>query len=416
MGASPKAQEHYEKDTITVTSIQPAFKVTGNNFGSLIKTGSDVRNFLASLPNDAGLIGVTCAGKTDGVGAQAIAVMSTLLYSHLTGIPYYHTPFRDVRFSDGKPDWAGRCESFFNLGSGENPVPENVQVVNPSTYLHLGKPSNVIVQVPLCHNYIHRNGSADEYSSIRDSLRKKYFGGSHKKTPSQKYIAAHVRRGDVSLTKHSARYTEDSRVLSLIHKFRKFTNLDLPLEIYSQGDVKDFSSITASAEACLRLNTDVFEAINGMVHASGLIMGRSSFSYVAAILGDCPTLTEVWYHCPMDDWFVEDETGKLVCHGQVRDDKISYRILTELLRSDPAVVAQTIDSDPEFLERSLGAQWLLARSIIRSNPDRAFVLLDSLINSGSKFSESATRTLTNCIPRMNAKHREMYSHHINAKS
>src|SRR5262245_5531941 len=62
-------------------------------------------------------IAVTCRGKRDGAGAQAMAVISALAMARLSGCRYLHSPFTSMAHAEGpREDWAQRWEAFFNFG------------------------------------------------------------------------------------------------------------------------------------------------------------------------------------------------------------------------------------------------------------------------------------------------------------
>ena len=84
-------------------------------------------------------IGVTCRGKTDGAGAQAMAAISAMAMARFVGCRYLHSPFTAMSHAQGsRQDWAGRWERFFNLGDGESPVPPDAETAS----------LNAVVQAP----------------------------------------------------------------------------------------------------------------------------------------------------------------------------------------------------------------------------------------------------------------------------
>lgn len=378
----------------------PPRPAIGNSFGHRLNTGEDIRAFLRGLTHDKSVAGITCAGKTDGGGAQVIAVMSTLAYAQATGVPYFHTPFSDIRFSDGEDDWHGRWERFFNLGAGENPIPNGANVMNASQYLDAGRPSGTIVRVPYCHNFIHDDGTADAYTSeIRKSFRKKYAGGTPKKRYSRPFIALHVRRGDVSQDQHSGRYTSDSSVVMAMNRFKETTGLDLPIEVFSQGDETTFAYLKDHGVTRFHLDVDVFESIHRMVSARGLIMGRSSFSYVAALLGKSEVAMDVWYHRPLSDWYVANGGDTLIKWGHSLRNKTRARALYPLINDNPQQVVDEVEGDARLKRESPSARWMLALSYLAlRNLDKAKPLLEDLANSDTRLSTSAKKTLRNRFP------------------
>ncbi len=371
----------------------------GNSFGALLSTGPEIVAFLEAMPNDPNIIGVTCAGKKDGGGAQVLAVMSTLAYCETTGLQYFHTPFSNISFNDGADDWAGRWERFFNLGLGEEPVSDNALVLDPSAYIRGGKPKGTIIRVPHCHNFIHRHNNADVYThEFREKLRNKYSYGPPKAKYRRKYIALHVRRGDVTSEKNAGRFTSNEQVVKTLDLFLERTNSDMPVHVLSQGKESDFPEISDRGVAKFHLDTDVFETIHRMVCAKGLIMGRSSFSYIAAILGTGEVVTDLWYHRPLSEWFINSEGDKILPWGKVLSYINRSRELRSKIRSDMQSVQTEIESDENYLRESADAKWYLSLCYLASTPDRALPLLQELAKGQSGFAEAASKTLKNKFP------------------
>lgn len=359
-----------------------------------VAKGPSLAAFLASLAGDGGLVGITCTDRRDGGGAQAMAVMSTLAHAARSGIPYFHTPFQRVMHSDGKPDWPGRWERFFNLGEGEAPVPEGVPVMLQAEYLEAGRPAGVIVGVPHCHPVVQKDQTADAYTpELRESFRRKYLSGTPKPPRSHGYVALHVRRGNVSATKWSDRYTPDERVAASVTSFRAHTGLDAPVALFSQGSRAEFAFLEACGVTEFHLDEDVFDTVHRMVQAEGLIMGRSTFSYIAALLGEGPVLTEDWYHKPMSDWLVEQWDGRVLPWGRSLRAALRCRALDRRLAGDPAAVIAELEAQPGMLRESAESRLLLARAKLATDPEGARKLLLGLTVDGCPQSEAARQIL-----------------------
>jgi hypothetical protein len=64
---------------------------------------------------------ITCSGKKDGAGAQALATLSTMLFARDAGLHYVHTPFKHIQHNpDGDPVWEKKWEAFFGFWERRN--------------------------------------------------------------------------------------------------------------------------------------------------------------------------------------------------------------------------------------------------------------------------------------------------------
>ncbi len=64
-------------------------------------------------------ISITAAGKRDGAGAQAQAVISAIAFADAFGLDYVHSPFRYVCHPEGPvAQWTESWEKTFNFGQG----------------------------------------------------------------------------------------------------------------------------------------------------------------------------------------------------------------------------------------------------------------------------------------------------------
>lgn len=79
-----------------------------------------------------------------------------------------------------------------------------------------------------------------------------------------------------------------------------------PIILFSQGDPADFSELVAAVPSLtLGLDEPMPETFHALVCASALVVGRSSFSYSAAILSRGVVYAdplEGWWHKPLGTW------------------------------------------------------------------------------------------------------------------
>jgi hypothetical protein len=256
---------------------------------------------------------LTCCGKADGGGAQIQARMSVIAFCKAMDLHYVHTPIQRVERAAGKGD-AARWEALFRLGMGE---PSIDNIAKPSLPLHafLAAPRRwqqpVVIQTPHLHPFT--DAQPDIYAKIGDELRLKYAGKPPVRTPSCLSIALHIRRGDVTLQAHPLRYTSDSKIRAAIGSVIRTierSGYACQVAIYSEGVEQDFSVIL-DCPFELHLNGDPLDALQNMISSDILVMSKSSFSYVAALIHQGPVIYEPFWHRPMGHWHIMGSGGKI---------------------------------------------------------------------------------------------------------
>jgi hypothetical protein len=254
---------------------------------------------------------LTCCGKADGGGAQIQARMSVIAFCKAMDLDYVHTP---IQYVEHGPEDAARWEALFRLGWGE---PSIDTIAKPSLPLHafLVAPHRwqqpVVIQTPHLHPFT--DAQPDIYGKITDKLRQKYAGKPPIRTPSCLSIALHIRRGDVTLQAHPLRYTSNSKIRAaiggVIRTIERSGN-GCHLSIYSEGVEHDFCGIL-DCPFELHLNGDPLDALQNMISSDILVMSKSSFSYVAALMHPGPVIYEPFWHRPMSHWHIMGSEGQI---------------------------------------------------------------------------------------------------------
>jgi hypothetical protein len=189
------------------------------------------------------------------------------------------------------------------------------------------------------------NASIGNYLEPDESSNPQYL--QEKKKDKVFTIAVHIRRGDVTPCKLHFRYLPNAHYLRLIERFR--TELLLSEEeesssstsisqqqqqqmvqvyIYSQN--KSFEALLPDfANTTLHLDTDLADVWTGLLAADVMILSRSSFSYVPALISR-PSTTHVVYtqfwDPPLPGWTVitntsAEETEALKNNGSCQKKK-----------------------------------------------------------------------------------------------
>ena len=270
---------------------------------------------------------ITCTGRTDGVGAQINAILSTILFSRAAGIRYVHTPLSVLDHTPNHiSDWVPKWERFFGLGVGELAPSEvgsaNVMPVELDSAELWKKKPNTLYVVSDCWDFA--DCYPDLYSLIADDLKQKYYAISKDSylIPKEKdvfQVAVHVRRGDVtnydypSGFNHKARYTDNAFLMKVLGNVSEvLSSLRIPAQwsLYSQGDVDDFEEFKRLGIDCY-INSCPFSTFHSLVSADVLVMSKSSFSYVAGLLSSGVKIYEPWWRQPLKDWIVIGKDGRL---------------------------------------------------------------------------------------------------------
>ena len=263
-----------------------------------VSTGSDraylVGEFVRHLK--AGNIGTQChitAERGDGAGAQVQAKMSALCLAKAYGLTYVHEPFRRIEHTEGHPDeWAASWERMFNLGYGEASAAScQLPRVGIEDFMANRRwwSSSCLLSTPNFTAFTDR--TPDAYLDIAQQLRAKYALGAPARSRSRVLeVCVHLRRGDVSsndpetagrLTRSDAMANSIAQVSTMLQALGGMSRVRL----FSQGSERDFAVFRdLGCELCLDLSA--LATFRELVAADVLIMSKSSFSYVAAILND----------------------------------------------------------------------------------------------------------------------------------
>jgi len=271
---------------------------------------------------------ITCRGRRDGGGAQALAVLSALLWAEATGCCYFHTPFANVGHAIGSREaWAATWETFLNFGMGEAPPPDDARIVPVDDYLRdpaaYAKPG-IVLAARQFHWRPFQTRPA--LRRARTVLRAKYHGSDktafklHRGAPNALVVAVHIRRGDVTADHPRFRhyFTQDAPILTTIQSVRAVAReigRTVEINVFSEGPPDMFGAF-AAADCRLHLDGDALEAFHNLVSADILIQAKSSFSYVAGLISSGAVLHEpyvggrgrpLYRHAP--GWILRDAAG-----------------------------------------------------------------------------------------------------------
>jgi hypothetical protein len=261
---------------------------------------------------------ITCRDRNDGGGAQISARISTMILARLKGLTYAHTPVSDVahRPSDAsEAEWAEAWENFFNLGAGEVQAADLGYPLRPVAKPHRFWPrSRSLHVVAHCHRLTNHHPEA--WAAIAPSLRERYHlspkpelaGYGHGRVQ----IAVHLRRGDVASSGEFAQwFTPDEVILKRLERVLEVVGKERArVRLFSEGKPEDFKAFT-DLGAVLHLDEDVFATFHHLVKSDVLIMAKSTFSYLSALIGGQVCLYEPFWHPKLPGWMGPEEIDRL---------------------------------------------------------------------------------------------------------
>jgi len=256
---------------------------------------------------------ITCGGRDDGGGAQIAAQASTLIFARHRGLRYAHTPLSRVAHAPpgvSTADWSQRWERCFNLGHDETPAAELIERglrlrEVPKVHRFLPR-SRTLHRVAHCHKVTDRHPLA--WAGFAPELRRRYRLTPKPELPPRPpdtlRVAVHFRRGDVGRSgRFSERFTEtDAIVPTLRRVIEAAAPARCEIDLLSVGEPADFAAFTELG-ATLRLDEDAFLSFQRMVAADLVFTAKSTFSWLAAILGGALVIHEPFWHPPMPGWW-----------------------------------------------------------------------------------------------------------------
>ena len=234
---------------------------------------------------------LTIHGKTDGFGAQYLAIMSGIAYCVSKQLVYVHTPFKVMEHGVD----VAAMNTFVGIPSGPHKfnkaVSLNTTIWEPFTnYTQPSVKRRELVE------QVHYGASPSLFytSKVRRMLQTYYYNSPK---PQLKIgVAIHIRRGDVDQSS-GWRFTSNETYMNCISAIEaQYPHLNI--HIYSEGHPDDFTGLRAT----LYLNTDIQETFHSLVCAQVLVMSKSTFSYTSAILNDNIVYYMDFCHKKLDHW------------------------------------------------------------------------------------------------------------------
>lgn len=226
----------------------------------------------------------TITGKTDGFGAQYMAVMSGIAFCKYNNYIYVHTPFTQMEHDVD----INKLNLFIGINN-DHLIINNLLPIN-----------NNIIANDYSKEVLYSNNPNIYYTDQVINILQDYYYSTEKPIIENIDIAIHIRRGDVTKQKLQFRYTSNE----IYNKIIKSLKTKYPLyniTIFSEGNYNDFKDLEINQNN-LKLNIDIIETFHSLVSAKILVMAKSSFSYSAGILNKNIIYYEDFWHKPLNNW------------------------------------------------------------------------------------------------------------------
>jgi hypothetical protein len=126
-------------------------------------------------------------------------------------------------------------------------------------------------------------------------------------------IAVHIRRGDIdpcrAATRGYDRYLPNSHYLSLIEKYSSSNSSSDRNHVAIYSESQSFESFEEFSRRgyTLNLDGDIADVWKGLVSSDVVILSRSSFSLVPALLAKGKIVYTPFWHAPLDSWDSVDD-------------------------------------------------------------------------------------------------------------
>ncbi|MCM1103075.1 MAG: hypothetical protein NC409_03120 [Clostridium sp.] len=281
------------------------------------REGSRKELYLTAVPN-----------RGAGIGHQMDGWMAGVIFAHCWGIGYAYSPFANRKwdaylgFGEGMVTARSllkeRNYRKVKLPYFDEQNPEEVEEIRGIVDSYAG--GKVVFFLEL-----------DQFSGrqheIGGYLRERFMGASARKADKPFYdphffnIAVHVRRGDIVDSEGRIMEEYRQRWLSIEYYLAVLDTLTeiLPKEkvrihIFSQGKRENFKEFDKYHHVVYCLDESEQDTFGNLAKSDLLVMGKSSFSYDAALIQDGIRIypNSFWGTCPdSEQWIRLDDTGRM---------------------------------------------------------------------------------------------------------
>ena len=260
------------------------------------------------------------ASVSDGIGAQVHRILCVMALARQFRLPYLHTFVKRVRYQGHASalegtrdaDYVEKWDRFLNLGLGlETPDSCGIEFAkerrgiklrlwsllwlarsagNSPAWWRAAEGRHELVRIKSAFPIVNRFPAA--YELLRDDLRSRYALSPKPPTsysPDCLNVAIHIRRGDVTpQSKYARRYVANDVYARMMRQMlAAAADRRVCFHVFSEGDPaapeRGFEDLAGIPGVRLHLNEDVFSTFQHLVQSDVLVLGISSFSFVAGL-------------------------------------------------------------------------------------------------------------------------------------
>jgi hypothetical protein len=254
----------------------------------------------------------------DGTGAQYQRVIGIICIALRYNLNYVHTKIQTIETCNGfevDEKYINYTEEYFQFSKYFQNVEsikydEIYEIFDPSIYEILCKNTqdkNILIQMCMPYTICDRQPSIYSNNMVllrQISLRNGCFP-SLKKETTKKEIAIHIRRGDVDDINNNGRYIPIHTYIKIIETLKsrcKNSNITIYTEFNNIKNKNEFDVFKNNENITIKADIDPIQSIYEMSVADILVIGKSSFSYIAGLYNKNTVFYFNFWHSPLDNW------------------------------------------------------------------------------------------------------------------
>lgn len=259
----------------------------------------------------------TAGVRPDGLGAVMIQRLSIQAAAGDMGFAYCHKPFDFVGHREMELEaWVRACETEFDLGhglpqAGDCDLPY-VEFLDYAINERLWRQPHLI---GFREMFRYCNARPHLLDSLPWGARYRAKAGALvRSAPGRRRVAVHVRRGDVSLSETTKRFTPNGAILRTVEgvvRGLEAHGFAHDVEIHSNGSAEELGEFVDRGYRIADVQGAI-ESFRRLVTADVLVMAKSTFSYVAGLAASGVVVYEPQGYARVPRWVERHEDGSVV--------------------------------------------------------------------------------------------------------